>query len=545
MNDDQVQVIFRQDHPKSSRGTIVVQQDDQTLFSDKADIANARQRSRIIEQLTISYPGLEATHIEELLLNEVGRLTHSACKSEDRSQEIDVSHITRPQLFFTPDVSGVLIPGVKLVEGQLVGHWKQYLRWADGRRERRDLEQSIILSNDMRLWFSPMPSDPDVNDRTMWSRSGRTRWLQGYNPKIDEVLMSLMEVFNHFLVFREEEAKGHLAVLSLWTILSYVYPIWPAVPYLSVGGPLGSGKSRVFDVLSYLVLCPIISSNMTAPCMFRTLHDRGGTLLLDEAERLRDKGPEMAEIRSILLAGYKAGQKAQRLEKNGDSFNRVNFDVFSPKAVACISELPAALTSRCIRIMMFRAPKGSSKPSYQLNSWRHWARLRDDLHCLALNIGMDLLQHGKKTIACDGLYGRDMEIWSPILSLARFIESTSDISDLVTLVEQHAQHMVASQKEESMSPVDEVVLLTLVRLVRKDAYGVMAKQVLDGVKEEEPGMFNRYSARGISAVLKRYGLRSTRIGGKNLFRPSDTDLLTIQESYGIDLGQDEGLKKVS
>jgi hypothetical protein len=39
---------------------------------------------------------------------------------------------------------------------------------------------------------------------------------------------------------------------------------------------------------------------MTAPTLFRTLHDTGGTLLLDEAERLRDRTPDAGELRSIL-----------------------------------------------------------------------------------------------------------------------------------------------------------------------------------------------------------------------------------------------------
>ena len=71
-------------------------------------------------------------------------------------------------------------------------------------------------------------------------------------------------------------------------MLTYCYPAWDAVPYLFVGGPLGSGKSRLFEVLGRLVFRPLSSSNMTGAALFRTLHSQGGCLLLDEAERLRN-----------------------------------------------------------------------------------------------------------------------------------------------------------------------------------------------------------------------------------------------------------------
>jgi hypothetical protein len=43
---------------------------------------------------------------------------------------------------------------------------------------------------------------------------------------------------------------GTTATLALWTILTYCFSVWDAVPYLFVGDPLVSGKSRVFEILS-------------------------------------------------------------------------------------------------------------------------------------------------------------------------------------------------------------------------------------------------------------------------------------------------------
>ena len=57
---------------------------------------------------------------------------------------------------------------------------------------------------------------------------------------------------------------------------------------------------------------------MTGAALFRTLHGQGGVLLLDEAERLKNTpDPATAEILSMLLAGYRRGGTATRLEPIG------------------------------------------------------------------------------------------------------------------------------------------------------------------------------------------------------------------------------------
>ena len=541
MDNPNIEMVFKADKPGTTRGVVIIQSkpEGETLFSDKLDIAKAVDRTKIILGVQNKLPGLDVEKIEQWLLQESGKAVvqePQAQEGKSPTQEVDVSRIARPQLFFAPEVCGLIIPGAKLEDNKPVGYWRQYLQWSNGQRQCSNLAESILLPDGQKLWFSPNPSRPTVMDSPNWSKEIRSSWLGEYTPRIDKVFTDLIDVYDYFLEFKKEEEKGHLATLSLWTILTYVYPIWPAVPYLSIGGPQGSGKSRIFDVLGRLAFSPIISSNMTSACLFRTVHDRGGTLLLDEAERLQDQSSDMAEIRSILLAGYKAGQMAQRLEKRDDGFVRVNFDVFGPKAVACINELPAPLASRCIRIMMFRASKGSPKPSRQLDSYSGWCTLRDHLHCIALSMGCVLLLHSKKSVTCDKLYGRDMEIWTPILSLARFIEENTDIDDLVTLVERHAQETVAKQKDESIAPTDEAVLMSINQLLKSHIGGVTASQILEKAKEEEAALFNRTSARGISPILKRYGIVSKKIGGLRLFRPSQADLLAIQEAYGIDLG---------
>jgi hypothetical protein len=452
--------------------------------------------------------------------------------------ELDVSRIVRPELFHRADVSGVAVPVVGMTETGPVGRWAVYLRWADGRRERRDLLQSIDLPDGGRLWLNPQPAPPTLTQAAGWSAESRRAWLDGEpGPEAADVFKTLCATVAYYLDFSPETAAGTTALLSLWSILSYAYPAWSALPYLSIGGPLGSGKSRVFEVLARLVFRPLPSSNCTAPTLFRTLHESGGVLLLDEAERLRDGTPDAGEIRSILLSGYKAGCPARRLEPIGDGrFRTQVFDVFGPKAIAGISSLPEALASRCIRLVMFRAAPDSPKPRRQIDEDpERWQRLRDDLHALALEYGPVWSQLANRRDVCPAMSGRDFELWQPILAIAGWLEERG-AGGLLPMMQAFAQQTIESCREDAVMDADEVVLTVVAEMLASGARPT-CKAVLESARERDEATFGKgWSPRRVSTVLKRYGLRTFKSGSNRVVEVGTADLLRIQSAYGIDLG---------
>src|SRR5262249_26264681 len=234
------------------------------------------------------------------------------------------------------------------------------------------------------------------------------------------VFRRLCEQIVYFLDFPEDSVKGTTATLALWSMLTYCFQAWDAVPYLNISGPLHSGKTRVLEILGEVVHRPFNSSNLTCPSLFRTLHERGGTLLYDEAEGLRSSTPEAGELLSMLLAGYKRGGQATRLEAVGDSYHTVSFDVFGPKVVACIAALPQTLVSRTIQITMFRSGPDSDKPKRRITEDEAtWQELRDDLHVLAVENGpvwRALVR--RKDVCPEAINGRNFELWQPILAMA-------------------------------------------------------------------------------------------------------------------------------
>jgi hypothetical protein len=372
-----------------------------------------------------------------------------------------------------------------------------------------------------------------------WSAAARRAWLGGAAaPDPADLFRRLCERLAHFLDLPAETAAGTTATLALWTLLTYCFQAWGAVPYLYIGGPLSSGKSRVFEILARLVFRALATSNLTGPALFRTLHDRGGTLLYDEAERLRHATPDQQEILSMLLAGYKRGGQATRLEPVGDSFRPVAFEVFGPKALACVAGLPPTLASRCIPLTMFRAGPNSAKPARRIDADPAvWQALRDDLHALALEHGPDWQLLAARTDVCPpGIHGRAQELWQPILALAEWMQ-THGAQGLLGVVQGHALATVDSDKDDAVPEFDETLLEILAVFVSSGDKPTPG-EILTRAKECDPATFEKWPAQAVSRRLKAYGIATPRKShGQRRYRDVTLDQLRrVQDHYGIDLG---------
>lgn len=279
--------------------------------------------------------------------------------------------------------------------------------------------------------------------------------------------------------------------------------------------------------------------------MFRTLDAQGGVLLLDEAERLRDSTPEARDLRSILLSGYKQGSPARRLEKVGDSYSSVAFDVFGPKALAAVGGLSEALASRCIRIVMQRVQPDSERPRRRLECPPHaWADLRDRLHVLALENGPDWVALAGRAELCPERFGwREFELWQPLFALAAWFAERG-VENLVTVIEKFAVHTVEVSRARTIIEEDEVLLRVLARHVADGtAAALRATALLAEAREHDDALFVKWSPRRVSATLEKYGIRTTKGRGNTgrvYSRVTLTHLRKIEAAYGFDLDLEAG-----
>jgi hypothetical protein len=527
---------------KGTAATVTVRRSGaggEVVACEKFDLAKGKERQKFIEALRDrlgedAFRLLDAEAVErdlEAMAADLAAPPKAATPAE--VVELGDGRVVRPERFILPDVSGLAVPRRIDRGGEVVSEWMLYLRWQDGRREAIPLPEVLTVGSE-RIFITPRPPEPPPEWVPAWSAASRAKWLSG-SPSMppDEVCQRLIEGFAKYLDLPSDTAGGTVAMLACFSLLTYLSSGLAAVPYVSVSGPMGSGKSRILELLQQVVFRPLLTSSTSEAAIFRSLHAFGHTALLDEAERLRD--PEMQGVLSNLLAGYKRGGCATRCEQKGDGQILLrHFSVFGCKVFAAINEVPPTLASRCIAVPMFRSPKGSIKPRLRVDDDAAlWQQLRDALHILAMEHGSEWLALPARHDVVPEMSGRNFELWQPLLGLAAWFEDRG-ARGLLDLLRRHALLLIEQSREAATPPDDEVLLQALARSVGS-GIAPTAGELLATVAEVEPSLFRNWTARAVAAHLKRYGILSRKTNGKKFFAPSPADLRRVQESYGIDL----------
>ncbi|KAA1261149.1 hypothetical protein LF1_36930 [Rubripirellula obstinata] len=524
---------------------VVCKLGDQTIHRDRMPPAKAAERRRFAKDVVAAIGDgcpIDAKDIEAELLKAADRLDAEAARLNDDNadsstmmmdgDEVDATQVVRPELVLRPDVSAIAIPRIIRTDSMTVGQWLHFVRVGDERRVDR-LGAELRLSGDSQLWLSPSPSEPtasDVKDLNRWRRESREAWLRGESsPTTGEVLRMVAERINRYSVLPSDDASGHGLTLAAWVMMTYVYPMLPAVPYLYLAGPPNSGKTRTMEVLSRMAFRPMMNGNVSASSVFRTRHAFGGVLLLDEAERLRDtRSPDVADLLSILLSGYRRGGSVRKSEPAGDSYRSVSFDCYGPMVIGCIKGLPPALSSRCITVRMMRAGGDDPQVNRSLDdSPEQAAAVLDALHCWALEHA-----HNAMTADCpsSSLANRDAELWGPLL---RIVAHTGD-DDAVGLLVDHAEKMTRAAAEDSSPEFDGLILTAYYRL-RTINEVPTAGEVLERARIIDPeSLDDSWRPRMVGGILRRY-FASHKSNGRKVFRDPAEAIASIASRYGYDV----------
>jgi hypothetical protein len=141
-------------------------------------------------------------------------------------------------------------------------------------------------------------------------------------------------------------------VLALWTLHTWVAHIAGCTPYLLItSSEPGAGKSRLLEVLSYVVRKPWLTSDATATALFRRMDQERPTLLLDEIDVKFRGGSSYEALRGVLNSGNRPEGRVTRCDGKWETRD---YATYGPKALAGIDNgfLPDTIIDRSIRINM-------------------------------------------------------------------------------------------------------------------------------------------------------------------------------------------------
>lgn len=509
--------------------------DDCLAYANQVQISSPQARLKIVEDLCDRFD-FEPAALETRLLGQMSDNSHdnSTVDSIEKTVMID------PSGHFDPLMAAVAVPrqpGSAVKCDLCVQH-------KGGLREIVPITApNLDLQDGTRILVDPLP-DGD-GDESAWSPDRRAAWSEGGLPPNPPGLVGeLAQEIGQFVRFPggDESHETWCLLVAVFTFFTYVYRASPTSPYLRITGPTGSGKTRTLEVLNHVAFRPVISCSMSPATLFRLIDQRGGLVLIDEAEHLASSRNGAAGILPILLSGYKQTGRAHRTMGN-----RVrSYRTYGPKVYAAIEDSHPTLVNRSITIRMFRDNTRNADRLIDESS-EVWAEIRNGFQEIALTYGCEW--HTQLRQNHDwGITGRNREVWGPLLRLSAWLDAHGGTEQLEERLAEHARNVIAEVQVDLIPDVDQTLLEILSHRLQamNDPSVTIAladcprpSDVLRLAKMEDPATFSHFSAHRVAAILKRYGVR-THQGNQHVYVPDCLQqLLQIEQAYGIHLGLEQ------
>ena len=242
----------------------------------------------------------------------------------------------------------------------------------------------------------------------------RIEWedLQPWPEPVDgaALLDKLKELLEHYAVMPD----GGAVAVVLWALYTWMFRAFATSPYLMVTAPeREAGKSRVMELLSWMVRRPKPVSDASAAAIIRRIESDGPTLLFDEAQHFLKRRPEDS-MRGILLAGF--AERFATVERcEGDGHEVREFSTFAPKAMngRKLVGMDDMLTSRSIVIPMMRANR--QLPQLRIDR----DPVGDDLKRQCARWAADNEESLREADPDTGRrIGRSADVWRPLFAIA-------------------------------------------------------------------------------------------------------------------------------
>lgn len=231
----------------------------------------------------------------------------------------------------------------------------------------------------------------------------------------DVGLMAYLNGVEAFMVRYVAFPSEHEPVaVALWVGHAWLVDHFETSPLLSItSAEKRSGKTRVLDCLECLVPAPFRVVIPSEAVVYTVLSQRPRpTMLLDEADAIF--GPRTAEryegLRAILNSGNRVGTPVLRVKLDGKRREVESFDVFGPKAIAGIGDLPDTVSDRAIPIRLKRRAPGEIVAKFR--------RRQADREAARIVLDPDLVTLVTDVTVPDELNDRAADSWEPLLCLA-------------------------------------------------------------------------------------------------------------------------------
>ena len=325
-------------------------------------------------------------------------------------------------------------------------------------------------------------------------------------------LGAVVDYVTRFIVLSDHQADA----IALWAFHTHAFEAAEATPYLQItSAEKRSGKSRLLDVLYEVAAKAWKAVAATEAALFRVIEDRQPTVFLDEYDTIFNS-KDYEGLRAILNAGFRPGTPVARVVANGQGFQVASFEVYSPKALAGIGNLPDTIADRSIRIELKRRAAGESVERAVRRRLTELARpLREQLESSARK-SLPSLVSAEPNIP-DELDDRAADIWEPLLAIA-------DLAGPDWSQRARGAAIALTRRDSSEDESLGIALLQDIRraFVHTTSDRMFTEQLLQTVAADEESPWVEWwnprdpgptpgAARQLARLLRPYGIHSQNI----------------------------------
>jgi putative DNA primase/helicase len=213
--------------------------------------------------------------------------------------------------------------------------------------------------------------------------------------------------------------KHALVAVVLWIAFTHCFEIAETSPRLRIKSPdKRCGKTRLLELLGFLIPHSITASNMSPSAIFRTIDVEHCPLFIDEADTFVRHNEE---IRGLLNSGHtRASAFVIRSIPVGDrAWQQKRFSTWCPMAIAGIGKLPDTIEDRSITLVMRRKLRGDKVERLtrrNKSARERAATLASKLARFAAD-NLDKLREAEPPIS-DALNDRAADNWEHLLAIA-------------------------------------------------------------------------------------------------------------------------------
>jgi hypothetical protein len=327
----------------------------------------------------------------------------------------------------------------------------------------------------------------------------------GDSPNLAAVLDAVMAFMARFVVLPSRHAA---VACTLWVAHTHAWEGAYATPYIHVhSAESESGKSRLKRVLKHLAHKSVTLENVSVAGLYTALQEKP-TLFIDEIDSIFGKNArseKSEELRSILNAGFEYDGKVLRATPTKGGRNEaVWYEVFGPKMLVGIGQIPPTLRSRSVSIHMQRR-KGDEK----VDHWRARSvipqakAIHADLRNALMAVQVNGYYDGEMP---SSLEDREQDQWEPLFEIAA-LASPEWLADAT----EAAVALSGAQRSADDEDTLGVLLLKHVREVFGERERLHTRDLLQGLHSLEDAPWGEMNGQKLAWRLSLFDIRPKQI----------------------------------